>query len=71
MNRYLNSNGNSNIYGYNIEPDRIYVTFNDGSTYSYSYRKAGKKHVDNMKVLAERGYGLNSYIMRNVRYLYD
>ena len=71
MNRYQNLNGNSSIYGYSIESDRISVTFNDGRTYSYSYGRAGKNHVDTMKVLAERGSGLNSYIMRNVRYLYD
>lgn len=71
MNRYLNLNGNSNICGYSIGLDRIRIQFNNGRVYSYSYGKAGKNHVDIMKTLAERGSGLNSYIMKNVRYLYD
>lgn len=71
MEQYLNRNGNSNVAHYQIELDRILVQFRDGSVYSYSYRKAGQFHVDQMKILAKQGCGLNSYIMRHVRKLYD
>lgn len=32
---------------------------------------AGITHVNNMRILAARGSGLNSYINRNVKFLYD
>ena len=72
METYLNLGGNSNVQYYRIEPDRILVKFfRTARIYCYSYFKAGKVHVDNMKRLARQGYGLNSYIMNNVRYMYD
>ena len=72
MEDYLNRGGNSNVQGFSIESDRIFVKFfGTAKIYCYSYYKAGKAHVDNMKRLARQGYGLNSYIMNNVRYLYD
>jgi len=71
MERYLNKDGNSGVRYYEIESERIIVRFSDGSQYSYSYRKAGQRHVEQMKLLARSGSGLNSYIMRNVRFSYD
>ena len=71
MKKYSNLSGNSSILGYKSYDDRIDVMFKDGKIYTYSYYKAGKGHVDKMKELASKGYGLNSYIMRNVRYKYD
>lgn len=71
MEKYKNLNNSSSIISYNSKADRIDVMFSDGSIYTYSYYKAGKEHVENMKKLAARGWGLNSYIMRFVRTLYD
>ena len=71
MKIYSNLNGKSSIVGYNAGFDRISVKFRDGRVYTYSYSKAGVYHVENMKKLAEQGYGLNSYIMKNVRNKYD
>lgn len=56
---------------YEILPTAIRVQFKDGKWYSYSYSSAGMAHVEQMKILAESGVGLNSYIQRKVRKLYD
>jgi hypothetical protein len=72
MNHYLNLNGKSGIEAYEIFDTYIAVKFkNTHKIYTYSYQLAGKAHVDNMKFLAQKGQGLNSYIMENVRDLYD
>lgn len=71
MEKYSNSSGNSGIYGFEIGNDYIRVKFNTGSTYTYSYRKAGSMHVENMKSLARNGAGLNSYINNFVKFKYD
>lgn len=72
MEKYKNIGRDSNVESYEIGIDSIRVKFN-GTTkvYSYSYRKAGRDHVEQMKVLARNGSGLNSYINRNVKNLYD
>ena len=71
MKNYGNLYGNSSIIEYDAGKDYISVKFRDGRVYTYSYSKAGSYHVENMKKLAEQGYGLNSYIMKNVRNKYD
>jgi hypothetical protein len=70
MERYLNRSGNSPITYYQIEEDRIIIWFASKS-YSYSYHKAGRIHVENMKELARNGSGLSAYVTKNVKYLYD
>jgi len=72
MIRYKNISRNSGVKAYSIREDHIKVRF-AGSTeiYTYSYRKAGKSHVENMKSLAEKGKGLSTYISKYVRELYD
>lgn len=72
MNRYRNLGGNSAVSHYYINIDSITVKFS-GTTrsYTYSYRRAGRNHVEKMKILAVQGRGLNSYINRNVKSLYD
>jgi hypothetical protein len=71
VNVYLNLGGNSSVRAYEILPYSIKVQFNNGKWYSYSYSKAGRTHVENMKVLANDGVGLCSYIQRNAKNLYD
>ena len=72
MENYGNAGGDSGISAYEIGADYVGVRFsNTGKVYTYSYARAGKTHVDQMKVLARSGSGLNSYIMRNVKNLYD
>lgn len=72
MERYRNSSGTSGVNSFEIGNDFIRVKFTGTSqTYTYSHRKAGSRHVENMKTLAIRGSGLNSYINQYVKYLYD
>lgn len=72
MERYRNSSGNSGVYCYEMGNDYIRVKFSGTSKiYTYSYRKAGSNHVENMKSLARSGSGLNSYINSYVKFKYD
>ncbi|MET3981995.1 hypothetical protein ABIB62_004566 [Mucilaginibacter sp. UYP25] len=72
METYGNAGGDSGISAYEIGSDYVSVRFsNTGKVYTYSYSRAGKGHVDQMKILARSGSGLNSYIMRNVKNLFD
>ena len=72
MEKYRNSGGDSGVSAYQIGADFISVKFSGtSSTYTYSYKKAGRSHVEQMKVLALSGSGLNSYINRHVKHLYD
>lgn len=71
MQRYQNLSRSSGVAAYEIGSDHIRVRFSTGSVYSYSHRKAGSSHIEQMKMLAQRGHGLNSYINRHVKYSYD
>lgn len=72
MERYRNLGGDSAVFSYAIGSDYIKVKFSGTSrAYTYSYRNAGRTHVENMKSLAQSGSGLNSYIKRYANNLYD
>lgn len=69
---YMDVDGDSGVQAYEIGSDYIDVQFKRTyKVYRYSYRIAGKNHVEAMKNLARNGNGLNSYIMNYVRDLYD
>lgn len=68
---YRNSGGDSGVSSYEIGIDYIKVRFSTGKIYTYSHRKAGKRHVDQMKIVAQKGNGLNTYINKYVKDLYD
>ncbi len=67
MKRYRNLDGQSGVVAYAITGDAIAVKFQGGDTYDYTHVKPGRRHVDNMKLLAEAGQGLATYISRYVR----
>ena len=67
----MNRSGDSGVSGYEIGFDYIRVRFGNARVYTYSYLRAGSLHVERMKVLAQRGSGLNSYINLHVKNLYD
>lgn len=73
MEIYKDIDNDSNVTHYEIGENYIRVKFNGSAKiYTYSYfGKAGRLHVDRMKILAKSGDVLNSYRMRNVKYLYD
>jgi len=55
MQRYHGSDRDSGIDGYEAGVNYMRVRFIQGGTYLYTYRSAGKRHIDNMKLLAKRG----------------
>lgn len=72
MQPYFNINGNSNVLCYNIGTNYIEVQFRGTpKIYRYSYSSAGANNVETMKSLARQGHGLNSFINKNVRNLYE
>jgi len=70
MKKYLNLTGNSGVDAYETGLDYIKVRFKDYSEYLYTYSSTGVADVEEMKSLAQRGQGLNSYISRIVRKRY-
>ena len=72
MTPYKNLGIDSNVESYQIFDNLIKVKFKGtAKIYLYSYIGATKFHVDNMKKLAIAGNGLNSYINKYVKFLYD
>lgn len=72
MKRYENKGRNSGVSRYEIGDDFILVKFSGNTEiYRYSYLIAGQNHVENLKQLAQSGSGLNAYIIKNVKDLYD
>jgi len=71
MKRYKNLNGNSSVIAYEISPAYIDVLFEDKSLYRYNYLVTGIAHVEQMKLLAQQGKGLCTYINKFVRKKYS
>jgi len=71
MTNYRNLTGNSGVASYMIEPDSIIVRFADDWMYQYTFGSAGRFNIEQMKMLAEGGRGLNSFINRYVRNSYS
>jgi hypothetical protein len=71
MKKYLGKSGNSGVMGYETAEDRITVQFRNSNVYTYTYRSAGKRHVEKMKLLALSGKGLSGYISQYVREKYE
>ena len=63
MKEYKNNNGNSAVARYENGADYIKVEFLiTRHILKFSYRSAGKVHIEEMKKLADTGCGLGSYI---------
>ena len=76
MQDYKNLSGQSNVSKYQIGLDFILVEFKTPSKsgfslYKYSYLSAGQINVEQMKVLAVQGRGLQTFINTVVRELYE
>lgn len=61
----------SGIAAYTYSSDRISIKFRSGSIYEYTYSSAGKRNIEKMKKLADKGSGLNSFINKKVRHKYS
>ena len=71
MELYKNNNGESGVNAYEYGSDYIRVRFSTGAEYLYTYQSAGVENIEHMKVLAKNGAGLNAFINRVVRKLYE
>jgi len=67
MTPYQNLEGHSGVSAYEIKPDSIAVEFNHNAIYLYTYKSAGKRVIEKMKLLAKAGRGLSTYISQKVR----
>ena len=70
MKRYKNLSGGSGIVAYESGPDFIRVRFSSGSVYLYTYESADPDDIEQMKELASKGEGLNSFINTTVYHNY-
>ena len=67
MKAYKNTSGTSGVLAYESGKTFIRVKFLGGQVYTYSYRSAGKRNVEAMKVLAGEGRGLAGFISKYVK----
>lgn len=72
MPTYRNLSGDSGILAYEYGNDWIEVEFRSGRWrfYTYTCSSAGQERIEQMKILANAGRGLNAYIDRHVAKLY-
>ena len=71
MKSYGEPGNNSGVAAYEIADQHIKVRFKNGGTFVYSYVSAGTEHIEQMKILARRGVGLNTYINKYVKDSYE
>lgn len=67
MEIYKNLSGDSGVYAFQIGDDFLVLQFKKGGTYRYSYGSAGRRNIEQMKVLARRGQGLGTFISKNLK----
>jgi hypothetical protein len=70
MHLYKNSNRDTGVVAYETGDNGIAVQFRDGAVYLYTIKSAGAAAINKMKILAEKGEGLTTYINRYVRNRY-
>lgn len=66
MKQYGIAHDDQGVAAYEIGDDFIRIQFVDGSVYVYDAVRPGRYHVEQMKILAEAGKGLTTYINRHV-----
>jgi hypothetical protein len=71
MERYANRSGDSGVSIYEIGNTHIWVGFNGGRVYEYTYASAGASNIEMMKSYALAGRGLCSFIQRHVKQRYS
>lgn len=71
MKKYRSADLDTGVIAYEINTDSISVKFRDESVYIYTNKSAGPAAIAEMKVLAEKGAGLTTYINKHVREHYE
>jgi len=68
MEKYKNLSGNSGVESFEIGEDFIRIKFQKvEAPYIYNHQNPGRKKVEKMKVLAQTGKGLSTYISQEVK----
>ena len=67
MKKYEDLSGRGGVTGYKNLLRGIILEYQHKDQYLYDYEKPGKNHVEQMKILAESGKGLTTYVNENVR----
>ena len=67
MKTYKNLSGKSEVAAYELEKDGVRVSFTNQSLFRYSNQSAGRENVSKMKVLAQAGKGLGTFITSTVK----
>ncbi len=67
MKKYQDKHSNSGIYAYELGDDFIRVQFKSNSIYLYTDAITGQQNVTQMKLLAERGRGLCTFISKIIK----
>jgi hypothetical protein len=70
MEKYKNLDGDSGVVSYELGDGFIRVMFSDGAVYLYTNESAGVHNINQMKILAANGDGLNAFINQQVRKKY-
>lgn len=65
------NNPKSSVVGYETGTDYILIEFKGGKKYKYTHKSAGKQIVEQMKLLANIGSGLSSYLYKNAKNGYE
>ena len=72
MTKYKNFDKDSGVSEFQISENSISVKFAGANRiYKYTVESAGRDNIEEMKVLAQNGAGLNSYINRYVKNNYE
>jgi hypothetical protein len=66
MTPYKNLSGKSGVVAYELGTDSINIEFVGGAVYRYDYDHAGRDAIQAMKMLAEAGEGLSTFISQQV-----
>jgi hypothetical protein len=67
MQRYANLGLTSGIRSFQTGSNLIDVQFSDSAIYRYTYASTGSGNIEQMKMLALSGQGLNSFISRYIK----
>lgn len=66
MQPYKNKSNESGVTHYQIGEEEIRIQFKGKSAiYIYTYELSGKRHIEQMKILAKAGKGLGTYISQH------
>jgi len=65
MRVYKNLAGSVGVCAYEVENETIRIKFHSQRTYLFNQKSTGKNHIEQMKLLANQGYGLYNYIQSN------